>query len=76
MESATKTPKNTKKSAANNIADYGKMLPNAIKQYNNIMVVALAFIFSTVSVLSVLAGDIVLTKVDPRISLSEKAGRS
>ena len=29
MESATKTPKNTKKSAANNIADYGKMLPNA-----------------------------------------------
>ena len=39
-------------------------------------IVALAFIFSTVSVLSVLAGDIVLTKVDPRISLSEKAGRS
>ena len=29
MESASKTPKNTKKSAANNIADYGKMLPNA-----------------------------------------------
>ena len=54
----------------------GKMLPNAIKQYNNVMIVALAFMFSTVSVLSVLAGDIVLTKVDPRISLSEKAGRS
>ena len=53
----------------------GKMLPNAINQYNNVMIVALAFIFSTVSVLSVLAGDIVLTKVDPRISLSEvKAG--
>ena len=54
----------------------GKMLPNAINQYNNIMIVALAFMFSLVSVLSVLAGDIVLTKVDPRISLSEKAGRS
>ena len=58
------------------VGGMGKMLPNAINQYNNIMIVALAFMFSTVSVLSVLAGDIVLTKVDPRISLSEKAGRS
>ena len=58
------------------VGGMGKMLPNAIKQYNNVMIVALAFIFSSVSVLSVLAGDIVLTKVDPRISLSEKAGRS
>ena len=58
------------------VGGMGKMLPNAIKQYNNVMIIALAFIFSTVSVLSVLAGDIVLTKVDPRISLSEKAGRS
>ena len=58
------------------VGGMGKMLPNAIKQYNNVMIIALAFIFSTVSVLSVLAGDIVMTKVDPRISLSEKAGRS
>ena len=58
------------------VGGMGKMLPNAINQYNNSMIVALAFMFSTVSVLSVLAGDIVLTKVDPRISLSEKAGRS
>ena len=58
------------------VGGMGKMLPNAIKQYNNVMIIALAFMFSTVSVLSVLAGDIVLTKVDPRISLSEKAGRS
>lgn len=58
------------------VGGMGKMLPSAINQYNNIMIVALAFMFSTVSVLSVLAGDIVLTKVDPRISLSEKAGRS
>jgi len=58
------------------VGGMGKMLPSAINQYNNVMIVALAFMFSTVSVLSVLAGDIVLTKVDPRISLSEKAGRS
>ena len=58
------------------VGGMGKMLPNAINQYNNVMIIALAFMFSSVSVLSVLAGDIVLTKVDPRISLSEKAGRS
>ena len=58
------------------VGGMGKMLPSSIKQYNNVMIVALVFMFSTVSVLSVLAGDIVLTKVDPRISLSEKAGRS
>ena len=58
------------------VGGMGKMLPNAIQQHNNTMVVALTFLFSTISVLSVLAGDIVLTKVDPRISLTEKAGRS
>ena len=58
------------------VGGMGKMLPNAIQQYNNVMVVALAFLFSTISVLSVIAGDIILTKVDPRISLTEKAGRS
>lgn len=58
------------------VGGMGKMLPNAIQQYNNTMVVALTFLFSTISVLSVLAGDIVITKVDPRISLSAKAGRS
>ena len=58
------------------VGGMGKMLPNAINQYNNVMIVALAFMFSTVSVQSVLAGDWLLTKVDPRISLSEKAGRS
>lgn len=58
------------------VGGMGKMLPSSITQYNNVMLVALAFMFSTVSVLSVLAGDIVITKVDPRISLSEKAGRS
>ena len=58
------------------VGGMGKMLPSAIQQYNNTMIVALAFIFSTVSVLSVLAGDVLITKVDPRISLTEKAGRS
>ncbi len=61
--------------AVYSVGGMGKMLPNAINQYNNIIIVALTFLFSTISVLSVLAGDIILTKIDPRISLSEKAGR-
>ena len=58
------------------VGGMGKMLPNSINQYNNVMIVALTFLFSTISVLSVLLGDIIITKVDPRISLTEKAGRS
>ncbi len=58
------------------VGGMGKMLPNAINQYNNVMIVALTFMFSSISVLSVLLGDIIITKVDPRISLTGKAGRS
>ncbi|MBR4910701.1 MAG: ABC transporter permease [Clostridia bacterium] len=58
------------------VGGMGKMIPESISKYNNSMIVALVFMFSGISVLSVLLGDIILTKVDPRISLSEKAGRS
>ena len=58
------------------VGGMGKMLPDAVKQYNNVVIIALTFLFSSISVISVLLGDIVLTKIDPRISLSEKAGRS
>ncbi len=58
------------------VGGMGKMLPDAVKQYNNTIIISLTFLFSTISVLSVLLGDIILTKIDPRISLSEKAGRS
>ena len=58
------------------VGGMGKMLPDATKQYNNVMVVALTFLFSSISVLSVLMGDLVLTWVDPRIQLAEKEGRS
>ena len=58
------------------VGGMGKMLPNAINQYNNVMIIALTFMFSSISVLSVLLGDIIITKVDPRISLTDKAGRS
>ena len=52
----------------------GKMLPDAIKQANNNMVITLVFIFTTLSILSVLIGDLLMTVVDPRISLTAKGG--
>ncbi len=56
------------------IPGMGKMLPDAIKQSNNNMVINLVFIFTTLSVFSILAGDILMTWVDPRISLNAKGG--
>lgn len=52
----------------------GKMLPDAINGSNNNMVITLTFIFTTLSVLSVFIGDILLTVMDPRISLNVKEG--
>lgn len=52
----------------------GKLLPEAIKGHNNAMVIGLLLIFTTLSVFAVFLGDIILTKVDPRISLDTKGG--
>ena len=54
------------------IPGMGKMLPDSIKATNNNMVITLVFIFTTLAVLSVLLGDILMTKVDPRIKLTKK----
>ena len=48
------------------------MLPDAINSYNNAMIIALAFLFTTISVLGVLLGDVIITWIDPRISLVNK----
>ncbi|MBZ2405067.1 ABC transporter permease [Liquorilactobacillus hordei] len=50
----------------------GKMLPDAILAHNNSIVIGLVFIFTTIGVLSVLLGDILMVIVDPRIKLSAK----
>lgn len=52
----------------------GKMLPDSITAHNNPTIIALVFVFTTLSVLSVLAGDIAMTIIDPRISLEKKGG--
>lgn len=54
------------------IPGMGKMLPDSIKANNNTMIVTLTFIFTALSIFSLLAGDILLTFVDPRIQLSSK----
>ncbi|WEV61176.1 ABC transporter permease [Streptococcaceae bacterium ESL0729] len=57
------------------IPGMGKMLPDAIKSHNNAMVVGITFIFTSLSVISVLLGDLLMQKIDPRINLAEKGGR-
>lgn len=52
----------------------GKMLPDAISVVNNNMVITLTFIFTALSIFSVLLGDVLMTVVDPRIQLSAKKG--
>ncbi|MDO4778102.1 MAG: ABC transporter permease [Tissierellia bacterium] len=56
------------------IPGMGKMLPDAILNVNNNMVITLTFIFSSLSIFSVFLGDILMTIMDPRISLSTKKG--
>ncbi|ERL65213.1 ABC transporter permease [Schleiferilactobacillus shenzhenensis] len=48
----------------------GKMLPNAITDHNNTVVIGLVFIFAIISIMSTLLGDILMSIVDPRIKLS------
>jgi oligopeptide transport system permease protein len=47
----------------------GKMLTSSINAFDNSLIVALTFIFTALSVLALLLGDILITFVDPRISL-------
>lgn len=54
------------------IPGMGKMLPDAINASNNNMIITLTFIFTTLSVFSLLLGDVLMTFVDPRIQLSSK----
>jgi len=54
------------------VGGMGKMLPDAINSYNNSMIIALAFLFTAISVIGVFLGDIIITWIDPRISLASK----
>ena len=54
------------------IPGMGKMLPDSINLLNNNMVITLTFVYTSLSVFAVLAGDLLMCWVDPRIKLTEK----
>ncbi len=56
------------------IPGMGKILPDSISIYNNSMVLGVTFIFTVLAILSTFLGDVLLTLVDPRISLHDKGG--
>lgn len=56
------------------IPGMGKMLPDAIKAGNNNMIITLTFIFTALAIFAQFAGDILMTWVDPRISLDNGKG--
>ena len=53
----------------------GKMLIDSVKAANNSMVVGLTFVFTSLSILANLLGDLLMTVLDPRIKLSSKGGK-
>ncbi|MCU9533409.1 ABC transporter permease [Streptococcus sp. CSL10205-OR2] len=53
----------------------GKMLIDSVRAANNSMVVGLSFIFSALSIIALLLGDLLMTVLDPRIKLSDKGGK-
>lgn len=57
------------------IPGMGKLLPDSIGVYNNAMVIGITFLFTMLSIMSTLLGDLLLTALDPRISLYDKRSR-
>jgi ABC-type dipeptide/oligopeptide/nickel transport system permease component len=52
----------------------GGLLVDVVKKNDNNMVQAIVLLYATVGVIGLLLGDILMTVVDPRISLSRKGG--
>lgn len=50
----------------------GNMLTEAINKYDNGVIVGLTLFYATLSVVSIMLGDILMSIVDPRISFSSK----
>ena len=52
----------------------GNLLTTAINQHDNGIIVACTVFYTSLSIISVMLGDLLLAKYDPRISLSEEGG--
>lgn len=51
----------------------GNLLTTAINNYDNGVIVGMTLFYATLSVTSIILGDVVMSMVDPRISFSSKA---
>lgn len=58
-----------------NVPGMGKLLTSAINECDNSVIVGLSFFYAFLSILSLILGDILMAKVDPRISFSSGGGR-
>ena len=56
------------------IPGMGGLLVNVIQRQDNTVVQALVLLYAAISILGLLAGDLLMAVVDPRISLSKKEG--
>ena len=52
----------------------GGLLVDVIKRQDNTMVQALVLVFAVLGILGLLAGDLLMALVDPRISFTKKEG--
>lgn len=53
----------------------GNVLTNAINSYDNGVIIGISFFYALISIVSVILGDVLMSKVDPRISFSAGGGR-
>ena len=53
----------------------GKLLTDAIDFYDNGVIVGISFFYALLSIASLILGDVLMAKVDPRISFSSGGGR-
>ena len=51
----------------------GNVLTNAINKYDNGVIVGVTLFYATLSVVSIIMGDLLMSAVDPRISFTSKA---
>jgi ABC-type dipeptide/oligopeptide/nickel transport system permease component len=58
------------------IPGMGGLLVSVVKQQDNTLVQTLVLLFSAISILGLLLGDIIMAALDPRISLGGKTGAS
>ena len=51
----------------------GNLLTQAINKYDNGVIVGVTLFYATLSVISIVLGDVLMAAVDPRISFTTKA---